>query len=63
MIAAIEANKRISRCKCGGGAQLHANAEIAKIECLKCGRTTGWMSPTSEAVGYWNYMNSEEAKE
>ena len=62
MSAAIVANKRIARCRCGGGARLHVNAEIAKIECLKCGRTTGWMSPASEAVGYWNYMNSEEAK-
>ena len=61
MSAAIDANKRIARCKCGGGARLHANAEIAKIECLKCGRTTGWMSPVSEAVGYWNYTNRKEA--
>ena len=34
MIAAIEANKLISRCKCGGGARLHANAEIAKIKAI-----------------------------
>lgn len=52
---------RLAKCQfCGGGVRIHTHAEIAKVECPKCGRTTGWMSPASEAVDYWNYMNKKE---
>ncbi len=46
----------VARCKCGAIPRVRVDIDYYEVVCPKCGRTTGWMSPRAEAVGYWKSM-------
>ncbi len=54
--------EKIARCVCGGVPRTRVDGNLCKVVCRKCGRTTGWMSPASEAIDCWNYKAKKEAK-